>query len=51
MKPWRWSTWVMTAVCDVAGGIASRDAGSGSPMSPMPPPPKSRNSANCVPAW
>jgi hypothetical protein len=37
------SGWVITAVCDVAGKTAKREAGSGLPISPMTPPPSNRN--------
>ena len=45
MKPISRSAWLMTAVCEVAGRTARREAGSGLPMSPMTPPPSSRNIA------
>src|SRR5215212_2644685 len=39
------SVCVMTAVCDVAGITARREAGNGLPISPMAPPPRSLNIA------
>lgn len=39
---------VITAVCDVAGMIASREAGSGLPMSPITSPPSSLKHAHVV---
>ena len=46
MKAYSRSGWVITAVCEVAGSTARREAGNGLPISPMTPPPSSRKSAD-----